>query len=216
MPGIAGTVIDGLSREVINNQAARKMAETLISQPTLINTDATQGAKFAIPLEVETNQMSAQAEVSESLLISKDTKKYVADNVAPGSKTWNLSGWIVGDKQLELTNYYRPIMRLYTDMLWSWFKNGAVLKYMDGSARIYEQVVIKSLQTSQVKDEADAVAFQMTLKEINVMEITETEESVGVAGLTATRPQLGSMLGEPMSLGTVTSEPMVDLTWLSF
>lgn len=206
MPGIIGTVIDGLSSEVITSKSARKMAETLITQPTLINTDITQGAKFAIPLEVETNQMSAQAEVSESLLITQDAKKYVADNVAPGSKTWNLSGYIVGDKNLELTNYYRPIMRLYTDMLWSWFTNGAVLKYMDGGARLYNQVVIKSLQTSQVKDQADAVSFQMTLKEINVMEITDQIEVQAFANLKITLPPVGTSIGQAATMGTVTSE----------
>ena len=212
MAGIAGTIIDGLSREVVTSQSARKMAETLITQPTLINADLSQGAKFAIPLEVETNQMSAQAEVSESLLITQDTKKYIADNVAPGSKTWSLSGYVVGDKKLELTNYYRPIMRLYVDILWSWFKHGAVLKYMDGGARIYDQVVIKSLQTSQQKDAADAVAFQMTLKEINVMEINDNLDNAVDASITA--PKSGSSLGRPVILGTTTSESKVMTTLL--
>jgi hypothetical protein len=101
-------------------------------------------------------------------------------------------------------------MRLYTDMIWAWFKSGAILKYMDGGARIYDQVVIKSLQTSQQKDAADAVAFQMTLKEINVMEINGAEETSGL--LAATKPTLGSSIGEPMNMGTVTSSP-VDLSW---
>ncbi len=209
--------LDGLTRKIISdNKAVINMVKTLTNTPTLINTDLTQGAKFAIQLEVETNQMSAQAEVSESLLISQDTKKYISDNVAPGSRTWNLSGYLAGNKQLEPTNYYKPLMRLNTDMLWNWFSNGAVLIYFDGNARIYNQVVIKSLQTSQQKDAADAVAFQMTLKEINVMEITDAiTDNLDFSKIKNSLPKVGSILGESSSMGTVTSEALVDTSGLA-
>jgi hypothetical protein len=205
--------LDGLTQKIVNNyMPVINMVKTLTTTPALINTDISQGAKYAIPLMVETNQMSAQAEVSESLLITQESKKYISDNVAPGSKTWNLSGYIDGIKAAEPTNYYKPIMRLFTDILWQWFNRGAVLKFLDGNARIYQKVVIKSLQTSQQKDAADAVAFQMTLKEINVMEINGIEETVGALGLTATKPKLGSIIGEPMNMGTVTSESLLDFS----
>lgn len=209
--------LDGLTRKIISdNKAVINMVKTLTSTPALINTDLSQGAKFAIQLEVETNQMSAQAEVSESLLISQDTKKYISDNVAPGSRTWNLSGYLAGNKALEPTNYYKPIMRLNTDMLWNWFSNGAVLIYFDGNARIYNQVVIKSLQTSQQKDAADAVAFQMTLKEINVMEISDVVlDNLDFSKIKNSLPKAGSILGESASMGTVTSEALVDTSGLA-
>ena len=209
--------LDGLTRKIISdNKAVINMVKTLTSTPALINTDLSQGAKFAIQLEVETNQMSAQAEVSESLLISQDTKKYISDNVAPGSRTWNLSGYLAGNKALEPTNYYKPIMRLNTDMLWNWFINGAVLIYFDGNARIYNQVVIKSLQTSQQKDAADAVAFQITLKEINVMEISDVVlDNLDFSKIKNSLPKAGSILGESASMGTVTSEALVDTSGLA-
>lgn len=202
--------MDGLTAKIIsNNRTSIKMAKTLITTPALINQDSTQGAVYAVSLAVESNQMSANAEVSESLLITQDAKQYIADNVAPGSKTWNLSGYIAGNKQLEPTNFYKPLMRLNADILWQWFNRGAVLKYRDGNAQLYEQVVIKSLQTSQQKDAADAIAFSMTLKEINVMEISDEEVSDNTTGflkgLKKSLPAQGSTLGMASAFGTVTS-----------
>lgn len=213
---MAGYALDGLNGKIsAGERVAIKMAKTLITTPALINTDLAQGAKYAIPLYVETNQMSAQAEVSESLLITQDTKKYIADNVAPGSKTWSLSGYIDGIKELEPTNYYKPLVRLFTDILWQWYERGAVLKYRDGNAQLYNQVVIKSLQTSQQKDAGDVTAFQMTIKEINIMSIANPDESEGLLGLSgSTSPEKGSALGEAKTLGTVTSENTVIQTIL--
>jgi hypothetical protein len=79
---------------------------------------------------------------------------------------------------------------------------------MDGGARLYNQVVIKSLQTSQVKDQADAVSFQMTLKEINVMEITDQIEVQAFANLKITLPPVGTSIGQAATMGTVTSNPI--------
>ena len=198
--------LDGLTQKIVNNfMPVINMVKTLVTTPVLINTDLAQGAKYAIPLMVETNQMSAQAEVSESLLITQDTKKYISDNVAPGSKTWTLSGYIDGIKEAEPTNYYKPLVRLFTDILWQWYERGAVLKYRDGNAQLYDQVVIKSLQTSQQKDAGDVVAFQLTLKEINVMSITAPEESDLVKNST---PARGSAIGAASGLGTVSSSPL--------
>ena len=145
--------MDGLSLKITNgNKKALALAKTLVTTPTLINIDMKQGAVYAIPLEVETNQKRAAAEVSESLVISTDAKKYIADNVAPGAKSWNLSGYIKGIPSLEPTNYFQPFVLLHTDILWNWFNHGAVLIFKDGDAHIYQRVVIKDLQTAQQKD----------------------------------------------------------------
>ena len=85
--------MDAFTQNIVNGSAkALKMAESLITTPMLINTDLTQGIKYAIPLLCETNQKSASAQVSESLVVSTEAKKYVTDNISPGSRTWRLSG----------------------------------------------------------------------------------------------------------------------------
>jgi len=202
--------MDGLILKLIEgNSAAINLAKTVISTPTLINKDLTQGAVSAVPLEVETNQKIAQAEVSESLIISSEAKKYVSDNVAPGSKSWNLTGYLVGNRALEQSSLFQPTLKMITDILWQWFERGAVLIFKDGNSQIYDNVVIKSLQTSQVKDAADAVAFTMTLKEINVMETGLSGLIGGISG-TLNRVKksiaaVGSVLGPAAGLGSVVS-----------
>ena len=70
--------MDGLSLAITNgNNAALSLAKTLLTTPTLINIDIKQGALYAIPLEVETNQKHAAADVSESLIITSNAKENI-------------------------------------------------------------------------------------------------------------------------------------------
>lgn len=203
--------MDGLSLKIIEgSKNAQALAKTLATTPTLINTDIKQGAVYAIPLDVETNQKSATAEVSESLVISTDTKKYVSDNIAPGSKSWRLSGYIRGIPRLEPSNFFQPFVQLHTDILWNWFTRGAVLTFKDGNAQIYQNVVIKDLQTAQQKDSANATPFTITLKEINVLDTSplEVEDSntLDIGKLMKSRPVIGSAIGATVSLGVTAAE----------
>lgn len=202
--------MDGLTLKIINgSRAALSLAKTCISTPTLINKDILQGPVAAIPLECETSQKSAQAEVSESLVICSDSKEYVSDNVAPGSKSWTLSGYITGNRATDQTAYFQPTIKINNDVLWQWFERGAVLIYKDGSSQIYDNVVIKSLQTGQQKDAANAIPFQITLKEINVMETGLSGLIGGISGtlnrVKKSIAKVGSALGPMASLGTVVS-----------
>lgn len=202
--------MDGLTLKIIEgSRAALSLAKTCISTPTLINKDPTQGPIAAIPLEVETDQKSAQAEVSESLVISNDAKTYISDNIAPGSKSWNLSGYITGNKATDQTTFFQPSIKLNNDILWQWFERGAVLIYKDGNAQIYDTIVIKSLQTGQQKDAANAIPFSMTLKEINVMETGLSGLIGGISGtlnrIKKSIAKVGSALGPVASMGTVVS-----------
>ncbi len=206
--------MDGLTLKITSgNRKALALAKTLVTTPTLINTRITQGAIYAIPLDVETNQKRAAAEVSESLVIATKAKEYISDNVAPGSTSWQLSGYIKGIPRLEPTNYFQPFVRLHTDILWNWFKSGAMLTFKDGDSQLYLNVVIKDLQTAQQKDSANAVPFTMTLKEINVME--EGPMSAMDKALTTFKksaPVAGSALGLPLYLGVTAAETVLKLS----
>lgn len=204
--------MDGLTLKIIEgSRAALSLAKTCISTPALINNkiDLSQGPVAVIPLECETSQKSAQAEVSESLVISSEAKKYVSDNIAPGSKSWTLSGYIAGNKATDQTVYFQPTIKINVDVLWQWFERGAVLIFKDDSSQIYDNVVIKSLQTSLQKEAGNAIAFQMTLKEINVMETGLSGLIGGISGtlnrVKKSIAQVGSALGPMASLGTVVS-----------
>ena len=199
--------LSGITKAIIQgNLLAIRLAKSCIATPVLINTDLEQGAKYAIPLMCETNQKSCAAEVSESLIIGPDSKKNVTDNVAPGSKSWHLTGYIQGAPGVEITNFYMPMLRYNVNTLWSWFEHGAVLMYKDGDSNIYDRVVIKDLQTSQQKDSVNAVPFSLTLKEINVMETSPLNVDSGITiepGAAAKNmPVTGSAGGNVMNYGT--------------
>ena len=203
--------MDGLTLKIISgNRKALALAKTMITTPTLINVEPTQGALYAIPLDAETNQQRASAEVSESLVIAMDAKKFLSDNVAPGSRSWTLSGYIKGIPRLEPTNYFQPYVMLHTQILWGWFNKGAVLWFKDGDSKIYPRVVIKDLQTAQQKDSANATPFTMTLKEINVMDTTALNFADNLTGdvnkLKKSIPVIGSALGASVDLGVTAAE----------
>ena len=203
--------MDGLTLSIINgNKKALALAKTLVTTPTLINIDPSQGALYAIPIEAETNQKNGSAEVSESLVISKESKQFISDNVAPGSKSWRLSGYIKGVPTLEPTTFFQPFVQMHTDILWNWFDHGAVLVYRDGNAQIHNRVVIKDLQTSQQKDCANATPVTITLKEINVMESSLVDAVDAVSGdlkrALKSIPELGTIASVPITLGMTATE----------
>ena len=198
--------MDGISLKIVTgNRKALALAKTMLTTPTLINIDPTQGAIYAIPLDVETDMEDAAAEVSESLVISTDSKKFMSDNVAPGSKSWSLSGYLKGIPRLEPTNYFQPFVLLHKDILRNWFKNGAVLIYKDGDSRIHPNVVIKNLKLVRQKECANAAPFSLGLKEINVMETSTADLPDDVNGdpnkIAKSLPAVGSALGKPLALG---------------
>ena len=198
--------MDGLSQLVVNgNSTALNLVKTLLDSPMLINPSITkdglsQGAPFAIPLETETHQQTGNAEVSESLVITAEGKRNVADNVAPGAWTWNLSGYIPGNDALEITNLYTPFVALNSWLIRNAFQNGYVLIYKDIDAQIYRRVVIKSLTISTKADCRNKTPFSMTLKEINVIDdfMADTTKSERAA-----RPKTGSITGYTAVAGTV-------------
>lgn len=208
---MANAGLSGLTKAILEgNRMAIALAKTCITTPVLINTDPTQGAKYAIPLLCETNQKSAAAEVSESLVICTDSKKSVTDNVAPGSKSWRLTGYIKGSENgmLEPTNYFTPMLSYNVKTLWSWFEHAAVLMFKDGNCKIYDRVVIKDLQTGQQKDSQNAVPFSMTLKEINLIPISEikNDSSQSQEQIAKSQPPAGSADGAASEMGSVNGE----------
>ena len=63
---MANELVSGLSKAIIRgSQLAVSLAKTCITTPVLINTDIKQGAQYAIPLYVETNQKSAGTQAAD-------------------------------------------------------------------------------------------------------------------------------------------------------
>ena len=162
--------MDGLTKLVIaGDPAAKKLVQSALTNPVLLNTDSEQGTPFSIVLECENLKQTSVAQVSENLLIMQDGKKNITDNIAPSGWEWHLSGYIIGNKILEPSNYYTPIVMLNTDILRQWYRKGAVLAFKDANAQLYENVVIKNLELQMQKDARNVYPFSMILKEVSLL-----------------------------------------------
>lgn len=153
---------------------ALKMVKSLLETPTLINPgffgSLKQGLPFAVPIQTESHVQQGDALVSESLVIVQNKKANIADNVAPGSWEWTLSGYIPGMPSIELTNKFTPFVKLNTSLLKNAFKKGYILTFKDADAAIYKRVAIKRLAIKTEAAAKNATPFSMTLKEINMMD----------------------------------------------
>lgn len=157
---------------IANSAQAVALAKSILSTPALMNTDATSGLPlFFLPLEPESYSQSASAQVSESLLITtgNDGKKFITDNVAPGSWTWQISGYIPGIPVLEPTNLYTPFVKMNTDRLKKAFRMGLPLRFKDTDCTWYDNVVIQDLTIETQADCRNRTPITVTLKEVNVL-----------------------------------------------
>lgn len=201
------------------NSQALSLAKTLLSSPILINPPAgTEHAyenqtmmPFVIPLETETHKQHLDAEVSESLIITKENKVNVTDNVAPGSWSWQLSGYIPGIPELEPSNLFTPFVTMMTNYLKKAAEKGYLLIYKDIDSSIYYNVVIKSIDVETQKDCRNRTPFSMTLKAINTLdditaEATESEQAASVVK--------GSILGVAKQLGSTVGSKVLETTAL--
>lgn len=196
--------MDALTKLVTQGSpAALNLVKSLLATPILINpgviNSRDQGMPFAIPLETETNSQTGSAEVSESLVITKNQKRNLTDNVAPGAWSWNLSGYIPGITALEPTNKFTPFVMMNTALLRNAYKQGYVLIFKDIDAAIYKTVAIQSLTINPQADCRNKTPFSMTLKEINVLEALNSDESETKK---KSFPSAGTLAGDALLAGT--------------
>lgn len=192
------------SRIIGGSAIALKFAKTMFGNPTLSYRAGESGPKTTVPLEVENHQQNVSADISESLVITKDYKKNISDNVAPGAWSWDISGYIPGSIAgavvPDMTNYFTPLVKKNTDILRAWAKEGTILEYKDIDKNVYKRVAIKSLSVSIQADAKNKQPFSMQLKEINVMDDLSLIQDVVEQ---ASTPASGSALGNTAEMGLV-------------
>lgn len=186
---------------ITGNPRALLYAKSLLTDPALVFT--INGAKMMVPLEVETIAQTGEAQVSEQVVVSKEGKKFLSDNVAPGPWSWTMSGYISGIEALEVTNFYVPGLRLNIEVLKKAFKDGLRGFFKDQDCWPYENVVIQSLTLSSEKDCKNKKPFQMVLKQLEVLNTAEGVIS-SLAALSA--PGAGSAGGDTLGAGQTTAE----------
>lgn len=199
--------MDAITKAILNSSpTALNFVKTLLATPMLINPGfnvyKNQSAlPFAIPIEPESHSQSLSAEVSDSLIIVKDNKKSVADNIAPGTWQWQISGYIPGIPELEPTNKYTPFVTLNTRLLKMAAEKGYVLKFKDIDSSVYSNVVIKQVAINTQKDCRNRTPITITLKEISVMENATANLTTAEKNATT---EAGSVLGNALNFGITT------------
>ena len=193
-----------LSQAIVNSNAnALTLVKTLIENPCLIST--TSPYIFAINLESESYRQYSDADVAESVVISTDTdaKKYIADNVAPHSWTWELSGYIPGLPEIEKTNLYTPIVATNRLFLRKAFEKGLRLRFKDIYNKVWDNVVIQSFELATEADCKNKQPFRMTLKKIDTL---SNKSDAAELGIELAEIQAGSIAGAAASYGTSSIE----------
>lgn len=156
------------TRKIITgNPQALMYAKSLLTDPML--TVKIGGATFPITLEVETCLQNGNAAVSEQLVVTNEGKKYITDNVAPGSWSWTLSGYISGVDPLEPSSFFKPTVQFLCDIIRKAFKNGVSAIYKDIDCCLYNNVVIEDLTLEHRSDCKNKRPFSMVLKQIEVL-----------------------------------------------
>lgn len=192
---------------ISGSSTALSLVKTLLMTPILYEKDQ---MKKGVPLECNAYSQNGTAEVSESMIITLDqkdnesteTKKLLADNVAPSSWTWNIQGYIPGLSLVELTNLYPWVMIRNRNKIRDWFKQGAVLKFKDMEGKIYDNVAIESLDIRHDPDCANKAPFSITLKEINVMSAKEFTTEGAVENATADKDAPATDMGSNATKAT--------------
>lgn len=194
-----------LSKAIISGSAsAASLALQLLSLPRLISLTPA----WTLALETENLQQHGEAQVAESVLISslpwEASKKYIADNVAPGPYTWRMDGYIPGNQLMEPSNLYTPIVRLNVARLRAAFKSGTILSFKDGDNIVYPSVVIQSLDIDTRAECKNKQPFSMVLKEINVLDtisggIVENASTIAAGSIGGESRNVGSTAAKPSS-----------------
>lgn len=192
--------MSGLTMQLIKGDSrAAQFVKSLSTNPAIL-----RAAPFLyIPLEVETCTQHSDAEVSESLVITSEGKKFVADNIAPGPWSWQLSGYIPGAEIGELTNYYTPGLRHNVELIKKIYREGQIFTFRDPDCWTYENVIIQSLDLDTQKDCKNKKPFTMTLKQIEVL---NASNALITALQVASEPSPGTAAGLTTETGEVSTQ----------
>ena len=186
--------------------SALSLAKTLLESPTLIGVTAPY--IFSIPLEVNQYRQYSDADVAESVIIATetDTKKYIADNVAPRAWTWDLAGYIPGTSEIEQTNLYTPIVASNRAFIRKTFEKGLRLTFKDMYNKVWENVVIQNLEFSTEAECKNKQPFKMTLKKIDVLNNVLSSDLADIGLEIAGDIAIGTAAGAAAMLGTTATK----------
>lgn len=161
-----------MSKAILSGSAtALSLVKTILTTPLLYEKG---DLIHAVPLEADFYSQNAEAQVSESLVITANEtetdglKKYMADNVAPNGWRWQIRGYIAGLSILEPVNLYPWIVIRNRATLRKFFENGKRLVFKDIEGKKHD-VVIESLELEWRDDCRNKQPVSISLKEINVM-----------------------------------------------
>ena len=191
--------------------AAANMVRSVWTKPAIFFTSR---PGLVIYLDNVTHTQSAQAQVSEFPVIvsGKNVKQFQYDNVAPSPWTWQITGYIPGDSNIEQTSSYTPIVTANTEYLKWAFERGERLIFKDVDNRTYKNCVIESLTIETKAEVKNKRPFSMTLKQIVEISGNTSTLSVVQENATPTTEQtMDSVVTTPVSINSMEYDTLVKL-----
>jgi hypothetical protein len=138
-----------------------------------------------IRLENSAYKVNAESAVSTQTLISINSdgttnKQYITDNVAPGPRTWTISGWISSSEIMTAVFTATAIrgldstIRKQIDSLWNFFYSRGVGKFRDKDGKLWPYVVVASIDLDADPLTENKVPINITIKEINTISLSDS------------------------------------------
>lgn len=196
-----------------------QMVKTMLDNPMIVSLGS---IPWAVSLEVETYSKSSNAEVSKFPVVVPGTgiKQFLSDNVSPEPLTWQLSGYIpdniAGVPNLAdpfKTCWFTPLVDLNQFLLWRAYQDGARIMFKDMDNFPYLNCVISHLETYYQKDCKNKMPFKMTLQEIKVIEMSESELTETEANADADKAAGGGDMGSTAATKAKTEDISIIAGW---
>jgi len=166
------------------------LGQTTTQQITIPGTNGQNVPSSTLPssirIENSAYKVGAQSAVSTQVLVSIATdksgnttsaKQFITDNVAPGPRTWTISGWISSNSPVSLLFNAPQTVGLDTSIrnqekaLWDFFYNRSIGQFKDKNGQLFPYVVIESVDFDADALTQNALPISLTLKQINILQI---------------------------------------------
>jgi len=201
---LAATGIPDLANVILSYRSTPVIGGTPASG-ILLNA-VTGGIALAsgVYLYAETYEEVAQADVSQQLILAADgTRKWVADNIAPQPRVWNITGYL----KAMIANIV-PIPTAYLagfnlsaqkQKLLTMQKQRATFPFKTTDNELVQSVAIVDLHFSPIAQSGNTLPFQIKLQEVPYLTVTESD----VSDVSMATPPAGGANGDPAAFGSV-------------
>ena len=163
-----------------------------------------------VPLDLESVEMTAEAQVATQLLVDIDgDRRIINDNIAPGPRTWTIRGSIFpydagfSNQAVSLLSGFSQMVgqgsfsinQAISNILWDIFENRKETTWRDADGKIWDPVAIERLSITNDPAVQNRILISATIKQIRL------QSNVDAIVSNFTPSGLSNRASEPISSG---------------